>query len=157
GNSTSGTVSTSGLYQAPMSVPMNNVVTVQATSTADPTKFGTVSITITQPPVQLWSISPTSVPVGPFTISLNGANFGANSVVKFGDVALTAQLLSPTSIRASGTAGATQVGTKVPIKVTNTGLGGTTSGSVNLNITAAPAVTVTVSPSSASLAVFATR
>src|SRR5262245_5185083 len=39
GNSTYGTVSTSGLYRAPMMVPAQNAVTVQATSTADSTKF----------------------------------------------------------------------------------------------------------------------
>src|SRR6184192_3057439 len=50
GNSTYGTVSTTGLYKAPMVVPMQNAVTVQATSTAFPTKFGTVTIIVTQPP-----------------------------------------------------------------------------------------------------------
>jgi len=77
GNSTYGTVSQTGVYTAPTVVPMNSAVTVQATSTADSTKFGAVTITITQPAVQLWSTSPTAVPVGPFTISLNGANFGS--------------------------------------------------------------------------------
>src|SRR5690349_20530974 len=48
GNSTYGTVSTSGLYRAPMAVPAQNAVSVQATSTADVTKFGTVTITVTQ-------------------------------------------------------------------------------------------------------------
>src|SRR5579872_4546294 len=71
GNSTYGTVSTSGLYNSPMVVPMANAVTVQATSTADPTKFGTVTLTITQPAVNLWSIAPTSVPAGSFSITLN--------------------------------------------------------------------------------------
>src|SRR5450631_2977224 len=61
GNSTYGTVSTSGLYQAPATVPAANAVSVQATSTADSSKFGMITITITQPPVQLWSTSPVSV------------------------------------------------------------------------------------------------
>ena len=104
GNATYGTVSTAGLYQAPAVVPTNNAVTVQATSTADKTKFGVVTITITQPPVQLWSISPTSVPAGSFTILLNGSNFGVNSIVKFGGTAITGTLLSSTSLRASGVA-----------------------------------------------------
>jgi uncharacterized protein (DUF1800 family) len=157
GNSTYGTVSTTGLYQAPAVVPAMNAVTVQATSTADTTKFGTVTITITQPPVQLWSTSPTSVPVGAFTISLNGANFGANSVVYFGSTAITTTLVSPTGLKATGTATAAQVGTKVPITVTNTGLGGTASGAVNLSITAASPVTVSVAPASAAVAATATR
>jgi uncharacterized protein DUF1800 len=146
GNSTFGTVSTAGLYAAPAVVPANNAVTVAATSTADAMKFGTVTITVTQPPVYLWSISPTSVPVGPFTISLNGANFGANSVVNFGGAPLATTLLSPTGLRATGAATTTQVGTKVSITVTNGGLGGTTSSVVNLSITAAAPLTVSVAP-----------
>lgn len=157
GNSTYGSVSPTGLYQAPAVVPAMNAVTVQATSTADKTKFGTVTITITQPPVQLWSTSPTSVPVGAFTISLNGANFGANSVVNFGSTALATTLLSSTGLKATGTATAAQVGTKVSITVTNSGLGGTTSTAVNLSVTAASPVTVTVAPSSAAVAATATR
>jgi uncharacterized protein (DUF1800 family) len=157
GNSTYGSVSPKGLYQAPAVVPAMNAVTVQATSTADATKFGTVTIIITQPPVYLWSTSPTSVPVGPFTISLNGANFGANSVVSFGGTPITTTLVSSTGLKASGTATAAQVGTKVPIVVTNTGLGGTRSDPVNLSVTAAPGVTVTVAPSSAGVPVTTTR
>src|SRR3954464_148640 len=38
GNSTYGTVSTTGLYKAPLTVPAQNAVTVQATSTAYPSK-----------------------------------------------------------------------------------------------------------------------
>ena len=140
-----------------MTVPAANAVSVQATSTADRSKFGTVTITVTQPPVQLWSTSPTSVPVGPFTISLNGANFGANSVVNFGGTALATTLLSPTGLKATGTATAAQVGTKVPITVTNSGLGGTISSSVNLSITAAAPVTVSVAPASVGVPVSTTR
>jgi len=52
---------------------------VQANSTADSSKVG-------------------RVPVGPFTISLNGANFGANSTVNFG-VPLTTTLVSATGLK----------------------------------------------------------
>ena len=43
-----GTVSSSGLYQAP-SVTANTVVTVTATSVADPTKSSSASVTVTAP------------------------------------------------------------------------------------------------------------
>ncbi|MCP5196938.1 MAG: DUF1800 family protein [Gammaproteobacteria bacterium] len=157
GDTTYGTVSTTGLYTAPVTVPSDNAVSVQATSTADPTKFGSVTLTITQPPVQLWSISPTSVPAGPFTIQLNGSNFGANSVVNLGGTALTTTLLSSTKLQATGDATAVQAGTQIPITVTNTGLGGTTSTAVNLSITAANPVTVNVMPTTTALSVSATQ
>ena len=157
GSSTYGTISTNGLYQAPMTVPAANSVSVQATSTADSSKFGAVTLQVTQPPVQLWSTSPTSVAVGSFTISLNGANFGANSVVNFGGTPIATTLLSPTGLKATGTATAAQVGTKVPVTVTNSGLGGTTSSAVNLSVTAAPPVTVSVAPANVGVPVSTTR
>ena len=67
GNATIGTVSASGLYQAPAAIPAANVVSVRATSTAYPAKSDAVNLTITQPQVQLWSIYQKSVPAGPFT------------------------------------------------------------------------------------------
>ncbi len=96
GNSIYGTVSTKGLFTASAIVPQNNAVTVTATNTADKTKSGSVTLKITQPPVQLWSISPTSTPAGQFTIQLNGANFAANSVVNFGGMPLATTLISST-------------------------------------------------------------
>ncbi len=90
-------------------------------------------------------------------ITLNGANFHAGSVVRFGGVALPTTLISATGLRATGTALPAQAGTSVPVTVVNAGLGGTTSSAISLAITAAPAVAVTVNPASASVAAGATR
>jgi len=46
GNSTVGTISASGSYKAPNSVPNPAVVTVSATSVADPTKTATATVTV---------------------------------------------------------------------------------------------------------------
>ena len=48
GNATIGTISASGLYRAPGSVPSPSGVTVIATSVADPTKTASASVTITR-------------------------------------------------------------------------------------------------------------
>ncbi len=48
GNSTVGTIGTSGLYRAPASVPNPAVVTVSATSVADPTKSANASVTVSR-------------------------------------------------------------------------------------------------------------
>jgi uncharacterized protein (DUF1800 family) len=59
GNSTTGTISTGGLYTAPAAVPANPV-TVTAVSQADNTKKATATVGInTPPPVVAISISPT--------------------------------------------------------------------------------------------------
>ncbi len=157
GDSTVGTVSATGQYKAPSIIPANNVVTVRATSTAFPAKFGEVVLTILQPQVWLWSVSPSSVPAGSFTINLNGSNFNATSVVNFGGVALPTTYKSPTGLSATGTASAAQAGTTVKITVTNPGLGGMTSTSVNLAITSPLPVTVSLNPATAGVQVGATR
>ena len=45
GDSSIGTVSATGLYQAPTAVPPGNAVSVAATSTAYPDKKGTITLT----------------------------------------------------------------------------------------------------------------
>ncbi|MBL9186434.1 MAG: DUF1800 family protein [Opitutaceae bacterium] len=157
GNSTVGTVSGSGLYRAPAVIPASNVVSVRATSTAYPAKSHAVSLTITQPPVQLWSISPRTVPAGQFSISLNGSNFTANSIVRFGEVALTTTFVSSTRLTATGTALPNQAGASIPVRVVNNGVGGTTSPAMQLSIAAAPPVTVAVLPAAATLTVGGTQ
>lgn len=157
GNTTVGTVSGSGLYQAPAVIPASNTVSVRATSTAYPARSHAVSLTITQPPVQLWSTSPRSVPVGPFSISLNGSNFTPASVVRFGDVALPTTFVSATRLTAAGTALPEQSGKNVAVRVVNGGVGGTTSSAVQLAVTGAPAVAVAVSPATANVDTGATR
>jgi uncharacterized protein (DUF1800 family) len=157
GDAMVGTISPTGLYKAPAAVPANNVATVRATSTAFPAKFGEVAMTITQPAVQLWSTSPTKVPAGSFSISLNGSNFNATSVVQFGNTPLVTTYVSATGLKASGVAPAALAGTNVKITVVNPGLGGTTSTSVNLTITAALPITVALNPTSASVVTNATR
>ncbi|MBC7365361.1 MAG: DUF1800 domain-containing protein [Undibacterium sp.] len=157
GDATFGTVSQTGLYNAPADIPVNNVVAVRATSTAYPAKFGEAAITITQPQVWLWSVAPTKVPAGSFTITVNGSNFHAGSVIQFGGVALPTTFISATGLRATGVVTAAQAGTSVNITIFNTGLGGMTSTAVKLAITAPVPVKVTLSPATASVTTATTR
>jgi hypothetical protein len=48
GNGIVGTISQSGVYRAPNSVPSPAIVTVSATAAADPTKTATASVTISK-------------------------------------------------------------------------------------------------------------
>ena len=48
GNATAGTITSAGLYRAPSSVPSPSVVTVSATSNADPTKSASASVTVSR-------------------------------------------------------------------------------------------------------------
>jgi hypothetical protein len=83
GSSAAGTITTDGLYTAPSSVPAGSIVTVTATSVADPTKSASASVTITGGvPVQI-SIAPMSIALDPgglerFSATVTGA---ANTAV----------------------------------------------------------------------------
>lgn len=150
GNATVGTVSDRGLYTAPARVPLQSDVTVTATSTAYPAKAGSITLSITQVQPRLWSVSPTAVPAGAFTIKLNGASFPSNVAVKIGDLNATVSRLSATQLQASATAPSSWLGTTQRVQVWATGLGSIGSDIVNLSISAAaPAPAPTPAPSPA--------
>lgn len=156
GNATVGTVSSTGLYAAPAVIPSPNAVTVTATSTAYPAKSGSVTMTITQVQPRLWSVNPTSVGVGAFTLNLNGASFGSNAVVRFGGVALATTWVSSTRLSATGMTTMAQAGQRVSVDVLAPGLGAISSDVVSVtvtNTTSPPpqAITVTVAPASVAL------
>lgn len=135
GNTAVGTISSGGLYAAPAVVPMANVVTVKATSTAYPAKFGAATITITQKQPWVWSSNPSSFPAGTVTLSINGSNFDASTVIKVAGAAWTTTYVSPTSVKATGSV--PSAGT-YPLTATNTGNGPAVSQPVNVTATAAP-------------------
>ena len=58
GNASVGTISRLGLYVAPAVIPQPNVVTIKAVSVSEPAKSGATQMTITQPQVQLWHVTP---------------------------------------------------------------------------------------------------
>ena len=75
-----GTVNAMGLYAAPGIAPSPNIVSISATSIADPSKSGTAQITITTPPGSpnaptITSISPVQGRPGD-VITISGTNFG---------------------------------------------------------------------------------
>ncbi len=82
GDSTVGTISSTGLYTAPASVPNPATVTVQAVSEADTTATGSASVTIaTTPP--------------PVTVSLNQSAVSLVAGQSFGFVATVANATNP--------------------------------------------------------------
>src|SRR3974390_633078 len=77
GNATVGTISGTGLYAAPGTLPSPSTVTIQAVSTQDNTKSGTATATVSPENVQV-AISPSSASVQlgatqKFTVTVTGA------------------------------------------------------------------------------------
>lgn len=153
GNAALGTISTGGLYTPPRVIPSANTLTITARSTAYPTSVGSATLVLTRPVPSVWSVSPNRVTTGQFSISLNGANFAADSQVLIGGVAAASTYVSATKMLASSSAAAP--GT-LQVAVRQPGPGSVTSSSVPLTVVAAN-IGVTVAPTTASVMLGASR
>jgi hypothetical protein len=155
GNSTVGTVTQSGLYQAPATAPTPSLVKLRATSTAYPDKFGEADIYITRKTPWIWSINPQPLPTGNFTLSINGANLTPDAQVSMDGAPLQTLYISSTSLKASGnkpSAGTAKITVYLP------GPGEVTSQAFTVTFTVqTPVVSCTVTPSSASINTGATQ
>jgi uncharacterized protein (DUF1800 family) len=156
GSVTTGTISAVGVYTAPTFPPSPNTVAVNAVQSSDATKSGSASLSLQNPTPQLMSLSQTSIPVGSFNITLNGANFAPGANVLFGSSALTATRISPTQLTASGTATSTQVGT-VAVMVQNPNPGLISSATLNAQVVGPNNDGVAVNPPTATVRAGATQ
>jgi hypothetical protein len=152
GNSTVGMIDASGHYLAPTAVPNPATVTVTAASTASPSSTGSAAVTIVAMPA-ISSVSPTTLPAGNFTLTVNGVGFTPGSVVSFDGAAVPTTVNSSTRLTATGNAPAAKPSVPVVVNTTD----GEVSNTVFVSVTAQNPVTVTISPASASLRVNRTR
>ena len=118
GNGTIGTVNANGLYTAPVILPNPNTVKVTATSVADTRAAGSATTTLEYPTPTVASLSPPSVNVGNFTLTVTGTNFVPGAAVVFGGQLLTTAYVNGTQLTATGTATSQQVG-QVQVLVQN--------------------------------------
>jgi uncharacterized protein (DUF1800 family) len=133
GSSTIGYTNTVGGYSPPGAVPNPNVLTITATSVADPTKKASGTITVVNPKPVLTAVSPSSIGVGAFMLTVTGSGFVNGSKVNFGGQPLTTMFVSRTELTAIGTATAGQAG-NVAVTVTNPNPGSTTSTALNAQV-----------------------
>ncbi len=126
GNSTAGTISATGMFQAPATLPNPNSVTVEAISATDATANSSTTATLQNPVPLLSSINPASVEVGAFSFTVTGSDFVQGAQVMFGSVALTTTFNSATQLTATGTATSAELGS-VTVTVQNPDPGGVTS------------------------------
>ncbi len=144
GNSQVGYIDASGLFSAPSLVPSPAGVSVQATTVATPAATATATVTIVYPPPVITSVTPTSIPAGAFSLTVNGSGFRSGALVKLNGAALATTFVSAAKLTATGSTSTS--GSAIPVTVTNAD--GQVSGAVNIAVI--PPV-VTVSPSSATL------
>ena len=152
GNSTIGTLAANGTYNAPLTLPTPNTVTVTATSVEDPTRSGSATVTLENAIPVISSVTPTTLTAGtPFEMTVNGTGFTPGSIVNLGSLGLSTTFIAPTQLIAVGTPTLAQVGT-VPVTVVNPDPGGSTSAPFSVQVVGPNSnITVTVSPKTATL------
>lgn len=134
GNTSVGTVDGEGNYTAPNNIVGLGSVTVTAASQANTAKTASAVVTLTNPVPTLTSITPGTLGVGAFQITLYGTGFVATSNVTFGGQGMQVTYVTSTMITAIGTASSSQLGA-VAIQVTNPAPGGGKSNTLNINVT----------------------
>ena len=134
GSYTYGTITQGGRYTAPLAPPVQNVVTIRATSIAYPATFGTGQITITKPTPWIWSSAPATFPAGNVSLSLNGSNFSPTSTVAINNQPLTAAFVSSTRLKVTGNVPAAMAGT-AQLRVSHPAPGAVTSQPLNVTVT----------------------
>lgn len=151
GNATAGTIDAKGLYTAPAALPNPNSVNVTATSAAVPSISATTPLTLYNPIPVVTSVSPTTVSVGGFTLTVIGKGFAKGAQVLFAGTVLQTAFNSATQLTATGIATQAQVG-NMQILVKNPDPGSATStAGLNVQVTLAPPIRVLVSPSKTTL------
>ncbi len=152
GNASLGTISSTGLYTAPEFPVAATDLTITAAETADATKTASSAVTLDNPIPQVTTIAPASIPVGAFTLTVNGSHFAAGAKVQFGSTMLNTTRVSSTKLTATGTAASSQVG-NVVVTVQNPDPGIISSAAVTAKVTGASAIAVSISPASATTAI----
>jgi IPT/TIG domain len=132
GNATLGTISASGIYTAPASLPNPNTITVSAASAADSTASGTSAVTLWNATPTVGNVSPASFAAGAYTLNVTGTNFVNGAQVLFGGASATTTFVSSTQLTATGTA--STAGT-FGVTVSNPNPGSSTSAPFNITVT----------------------
>ena len=131
GTAAAGTISASGVYTAPNTLPNPNSVTITAVSEADSSAAGTSAVTLWNPTPALTSVNPTSIGIGAFSLTLTGSNFVSGAQVLFGGTAITTTFVSSSQLTASGSAATAGM---IGVAVQNPNPGSSTSGTVNVQV-----------------------
>jgi hypothetical protein len=77
GNTTGGKITTSGVYTAPAALPNPSSVSIEATSSSDKALSGKSMVSLENPVPTVTAVSPASVSVGNFSITITGASLSA--------------------------------------------------------------------------------
>ena len=134
----------------PVNVPSPNPAAIKVASAADPAKFKTANVTVTNPVPSITGLSPSSATAGAAaqTLTINGTNFLSSSMVTYNSVAHTATFVNSTQLTISVSASDQAAAGVYPVVVANPAPGGGASNAVNFPVKNPPSIT-SLSPPSA--------
>ena len=141
-----GVIDATGKYTAPPGpLPGFASLSVTVTTVAPPKASASNSITVRYPAPSLSAVSPSSLPLGAFSLTVSGSKFVSGAQVRWNGAPLATTFVSASKLTATGSA--TQPG-GVAVTVANPGPGAV-SQALTLTVTSSLAVSVT--PATASL------
>ncbi len=132
GNSTVGTISSTGVYTPPAKIPANNVVTVSAVSTASPSTSGSAQVTILNPVPAITAAAATPVLGNSYSLEVDGANFVSGAQIQAGGANVTTTFVSALELQATVTVPTGT--TTLSVTVMNPSPGAVASNQVNASV-----------------------
>jgi len=144
-----GSVSSTGLYTAPATLPQGeNAATVVATSQANPSVSGTSSVSLSYPQPNVAGVSPTSVNAGSSgtAVTIQGSGFTPASTTQLNGNQLTTTFVSSSTLQAAIPASSLALAGTFSLAVSNPSPGGGSSPSPSIDVV--PQL-ISVTPSSA--------
>jgi len=100
GSATYGTITASGLYTAPTTIPANGT-TITALG-SDKKTSATVYVAVEPPGPSISAISPNPIPTGSYAVTLTGTGFQQGAIVKAAGVNLGATYVNARTLKAAG-------------------------------------------------------
>jgi hypothetical protein len=156
GDSSVGTISSTGMYTAPGVPPSPNAVTVQVTSVADTSKTASLKLPISNPNPQLTSISPAAIGIGggnlaqvaatSTVVTVNGTGFAPQSTVIANGTPLATTFVSATQLTATVPASLVASPGVLQLTVSTPAPGGGTTSSFSFTVLAVGQVSATNNP-----------
>jgi IPT/TIG domain-containing protein len=132
GNATFGTISLTGVYTAPASLPTPSTFAITAVAVADSNTSASSNVTLWNPTPAISLVSPVSFAAGTYALTITGTNFVNGAQVLFGGASATTTFVSSTSLTATGAA---NTAGSFGVTVNNPNPGSSTSAPFNVTVT----------------------
>ena len=103
GNSTAGTISSSGVYTPPAKIPANNAVTITAISTASPSVSGTAQLSILNPVPSISTATASPTSGNSYALEVDGSDFVSGAQIQAGGANVTTTFVAGNELQATVT------------------------------------------------------